>query len=116
MAQSVATARIGSFRFFSARAILAQCLGTAHRATAPHSANCRARRSQFCSEVADGVSAYDILISAVCGSFCRSTHLDTHLRLAGWLLRTPSAAQPVEGRRLPCAGSRCRRGPGTGAR
>lgn len=55
MAQSVASARIGSFRFFSARAILAQCLGTAHRATAPHSANCRARPSQFCSEVADGV-------------------------------------------------------------
>jgi hypothetical protein len=42
MAQSVATARIGSFRFFSARAILAQCLGTAHPcATAPQSANCR---------------------------------------------------------------------------
>jgi hypothetical protein len=42
MAQSVVTAGIGSFRLFSARAILARCLGTAHpRATAPQSANCR---------------------------------------------------------------------------
>ena len=42
MAQSVATARIGSFRFLPARAILAQCLGAAHPcATAPQSANCR---------------------------------------------------------------------------
>ena len=42
MAQSVPTARIGSFRFFSARAILAQCLGTAHPcASAPPAANCR---------------------------------------------------------------------------
>ena len=41
MVQSVATARIGPFRFFSARAILPKCLGTAHPcATAPHSANC----------------------------------------------------------------------------
>src|SRR5271168_5612236 len=41
MAQSVATARIGSFRFISARAILAQCFGTAHPCvTAPRSANC----------------------------------------------------------------------------
>ena len=42
MAQSVATARIGSFHFMSARAILAKCLGTAYpHATALHSANCR---------------------------------------------------------------------------
>lgn len=42
MAKSVAAARIGSFHFMAARAILAKCLGTAYaRATALHSANCR---------------------------------------------------------------------------
>ncbi len=42
MAKSVAAARIGSFHFMAARAILAKCLGTVYpRATALHSANCR---------------------------------------------------------------------------
>ena len=42
MAQSVASARIGSFRFSSARAIPAQCPGAAPLcATAPRSANCQ---------------------------------------------------------------------------
>jgi len=40
MAQSVATARIGSFHFMAARAILAKCLCTAYpHATALHAAN-----------------------------------------------------------------------------
>jgi hypothetical protein len=41
MAPSVAPARMGSFRFFSARAILVQCPGAAPLcAAAPRSANC----------------------------------------------------------------------------